>query len=148
MQVYLVALIGLVMRIDAPTLKAEEGFDQDFYGTLMYSLLIITLLPAVAVLLYKTPAERALIALQKKAAEGSDNFAIGTTLRTVATSVSTTAKNQQVRIKQLHEGVKTRVCNTVGVTPRNEMQRGHTIVDVGISSVGDDSDVDDLVVVE
>jgi hypothetical protein len=64
MQVFLVALIGLVLRVDPSTLNREGSFDREFYGDVMFVLLVGTVCPAVAALYYKTPVERAAAFLQ------------------------------------------------------------------------------------
>jgi hypothetical protein len=58
-QVFVVALVGLVLRMD------EDLYDREFFGNVMLVLLVSTLLPALATLVYKTPVERALVSLQK-----------------------------------------------------------------------------------
>ena len=64
-QVFVVALVGLVLRISPEVLEAEGSYDREFYGNVMLVLLIGTLLPATATLFYKSPVERALASLQE-----------------------------------------------------------------------------------
>lgn len=66
LQVMLVALVGLILRIDEVTLN-NEVLGRDFYGGAMYACLVLTLVPITMALVYKTPMERALEQLQKHA---------------------------------------------------------------------------------
>eukprot|EP01043_Picozoa_sp_COSAG02_P082071 COSAG02_NODE_20378_length_834_cov_1.156463_1_plen_251_part_00 len=64
-QVFVVALVGLVLRKDSETLSQEGQYDREFYGNVMLVLLVATLVPALATLAYKSPVERALVSLQE-----------------------------------------------------------------------------------
>ena len=64
-QVFVVALVGLVLRINPETLDKEGLYNRDFYGNVMLGLLVGTLLPATGTLLYRSPVERALMKLQE-----------------------------------------------------------------------------------
>jgi hypothetical protein len=68
-QVFVVALVGLVLRKDSQTLSQEGAYDREFYGNVMLALLLATLVPAVATLFYKSPVERVLISMQEIAME-------------------------------------------------------------------------------
>ena len=64
-QVFVVALVGLVLRINPETLDKEGLYNRDFYGNVMLGLLVGTLVPATGTLLYRSPVERALMKLQE-----------------------------------------------------------------------------------
>ena len=54
-------------------MRMDEGlYDREFFGNVMLVLLVSTLLPALATLVYKTPVERALVSLQTIAKELPD----------------------------------------------------------------------------
>ena len=54
---------------------AKEGYDSEFYGNVMLWLLLLTVVPIVAAVVYKTPVEQALKFLQKVAKELPENAA-------------------------------------------------------------------------
>ena len=62
---FVVALVGLVLRINTEVLEEEGSYDREFYGNVMLGLLIGTLLPATTTLFYKSPVERVLVSLQE-----------------------------------------------------------------------------------
>jgi hypothetical protein len=64
-QVFVVALVGLVLRINSEVLDKEGLYNRDFYGNLMLGLLVGTLVPATGTLMYRSPVERALMRLQE-----------------------------------------------------------------------------------
>ena len=64
-QVFVVALVGLVLRINPETLDKEGLYNRDFYGNVMLGLLVGTLVPSTGRLLYRSPVERALMKLQE-----------------------------------------------------------------------------------
>jgi hypothetical protein len=64
-QVFVVALVGLVLRISTEILEDEGFYDREFYGNAMLVLLIGTLLPATVTLFYRSPVERVLLSLQE-----------------------------------------------------------------------------------
>lgn len=64
-QIFVVALVGLVLRINPETLNKEGLYNRDFYGNVMLGLLVGTLVPATCTLLYRSPVERALMKLQE-----------------------------------------------------------------------------------
>ena len=67
-QVFVVALVGLVLRVDADLLEQEGTFDREFYGIVMLGLLVVTLVPALATVFHRSPVEKALATLQDIAA--------------------------------------------------------------------------------
>lgn len=96
-QVFVVALVGLVLRIRPEVLESEGSYDREFYGNVMLVLLIGTLLPATATLFYKSPVERALASLQEIAISLPD---VADPLSTATTSnvVQMTAASDQSQI--------------------------------------------------
>ena len=78
LQIFVVAAVGLVLRVDDSRLEKEGWtragqFNRAFYGNLMLGFLLMTLFFAVVAMVYKTPMERALSVLQKKAKELAKN---------------------------------------------------------------------------
>lgn len=67
-QIFLVTLVGLVMRMDPATL-AQEQFGQDFYGNALLSVLVGTLVLVCYTVFFQTPTERAVATLKKRAKE-------------------------------------------------------------------------------
>ena len=65
-QVFLVALVGLVMRMDSETL-AQEQFGRDFYGNALLAVLVGTLVLVCYTVLVQSPVERAVAVLKKTA---------------------------------------------------------------------------------
>eukprot|EP01046_Picozoa_sp_COSAG06_P057723 COSAG06_NODE_11347_length_1523_cov_1.690309_3_plen_306_part_01 len=63
-QVFVVALVGLVLRVDANLLEQEGMYDREFYGSVMFGLLMATLMPALATVFHRSPLEKALKSLQ------------------------------------------------------------------------------------
>jgi hypothetical protein len=74
-QVFVVALVGLVLRINSEVLDKEGLYNRGFYGNVMLGLLVGTLVPATGTLLYRSPVERALVRLQEIAKHLPDPLA-------------------------------------------------------------------------
>jgi hypothetical protein len=69
LQVFLVTLTGLILKIDPESDSISRGFGWtgSLYGDLMWVLLLITAVPTVFALVYKTPVEKAQKFLHKAA---------------------------------------------------------------------------------
>jgi hypothetical protein len=74
-QVFLVAIVGLIMRMDSATL-AQEQFGKDFYGNALLVVLVGTLVPVCFTVLFQTPVERAVAALKKDAENAYSQAAV------------------------------------------------------------------------
>ena len=75
MQVVVVVVIGLVMRID-PDDFDDETVSREVYGNVMVVLLLLTTVPAVSALMYRSPTERSLALLKQAAnSEGGSHLA-------------------------------------------------------------------------
>eukprot|EP01043_Picozoa_sp_COSAG02_P016792 COSAG02_NODE_746_length_17729_cov_37.532501_3_plen_579_part_00 len=71
LQVVLVSMLGLALRFDDTTLQ-QERFGHEFYGNVMFGLLVATAVPAVVTIFYKTPVEKVLHLLHKLATVDTD----------------------------------------------------------------------------
>ena len=71
-QVIVVVVIGLVLRID-PADFEDEAVSRAFYGDAMFVLLILTVVPVLVALLYRSPLERTISLLQKAALVDADS---------------------------------------------------------------------------
>jgi hypothetical protein len=65
-QVVIVVLVGLVLRIE-PDAFADEAASQAFYGDAMLVLMLLTLVPVVIALFYRSDQERSVMLLQEAA---------------------------------------------------------------------------------
>jgi hypothetical protein len=71
-QVTVVVVVGLVLRID-PADFADETMAPAFYGNLMLVLLVLTVVPVVVSLFYRSPLQRAVGLLQDAALVDADS---------------------------------------------------------------------------
>ena len=65
-QIVLCTLVSLVLKIDAETL-AEDNVDREFYGFVLYGLLLLTILVMLYTVMHESKSEKALYVLQRAA---------------------------------------------------------------------------------
>eukprot|EP01043_Picozoa_sp_COSAG02_P049204 COSAG02_NODE_4919_length_4836_cov_5.351488_1_plen_483_part_00 len=71
LQLVFVSLVGMLLRFDGATLQQEQ-FGREFYGGILFGLLVATAVPTVVTVLYKSPAEKVHLFLQKVATVHTD----------------------------------------------------------------------------
>ena len=67
-QIVLCTLVSLVLKIDAETL-AEDNVDREFYGFVLYGLLLLTIVFMIYTLMHEAKSEKALYVLQRAATD-------------------------------------------------------------------------------
>ena len=70
-QIVLCTLVSLVLKIDAKTL-AEDNVDREFYGFVLYGLLLLTIVIMIYTAMHESKSEKALYVLQRAATRASN----------------------------------------------------------------------------
>jgi hypothetical protein len=98
LQIFLVALTGLILKIDpkSDSISLGFGWTGSLYGDLMWVLLFFTALPTAFALFYKTPVEKAQKFLHTLASVD------------INTEGSTVAQRRRTLRKQKHDSVPSR----------------------------------------
>lgn len=97
-QVFLVALVGLVMRMDSETL-AQEQFGRDFYGNALLAVLVGTLVLVCYTVLVQSPVERAVAVLKKTAKDAFSQVELVPAEDTELVPTKTKSSSLDVRTK-------------------------------------------------
>ena len=127
-QVFVVALVGLVLRINSEVLDKEGLYNRDFYGNLLLGLLVGTLVPATGTLLYRSPVERALMRLQE-IAKGLPDPLANVPAQPLSTDSDASLSDQDESLSETKPTVASCVATGQNIEGSIDVEAGSTVVE-------------------
>lgn len=127
-QVFVVALVGLVLRVNSEILDKEGLYNRDFYGNLLLGLLVGTLVPATGTLLYRSPVERALMILQE-IAKGLPDPLANVPAQLLSTDSDASPSDQDESLSETKPTLASCVATGQSIEGSIDVEAGSTVVE-------------------